>query len=610
MKYNPLEYDVTWRPNYEFAIVAGWGTAALGCLGLAELMGQPLTSAFIASSVCALLGCTRLRQAVRLYKIQKHVHGRALEFITLDEVKDLIEGHTDQLWLGYGFLWENTHAQRAFEILKRNQSEILKRHNKSPDMGMTWIHGLEHQEHKVYQPMKHVEGHTLILGTTGSGKTRCFDTLVSQAILRNETVIIIDPKGDKELCDNAERVCKAMNQPERFVKFHPAFPESSIRLNPLRNFSSGTELASRIAALIPSEGGGDPFKAYGQMALNNIVQGLLFTNTRPDLKALRRYIETGEAGLVVDAISAYALRVIGESWLTEAATYLDRAKTLQSKAAMLMKYYQEKIQPHYPNSDLEGLLGMFQHDKTHLSKMIASLLPILNMLTSGEIGHLLSPDVNESSDTRPVMDNSKIINNGMVAYIGLDSLTDGMVSATIGSIFLSDLTAVAGNRYNYGVNNRPVNIFVDEAAEVINDPFIQLLNKGRGAAMRLFVATQTIPDFTARLGNKDKALQVLGNINNVFSLRINDPDSQEFVVNNIPKTRVKYVMRTQGISTNTNNPATFGGNTGERLMEEEADLFPAPLLGMLPNLEYVAKISGGYIYKGRLPILVENKETH
>lgn len=47
-----------------------------------------------------------------------------------------------------------------------------------------------------------------------------------------------------------------------------------------------------------------------------------------------------------------------------------------------------------------------------------------------------------------------------------------------------------------------------------------------------------------------------------------------------------------------------GGNQAERLMEEEAELFPSALLGMLPNLEYIAKISGGKIIKGRLPILV------
>lgn len=55
------------------------------------------------------------------------------------------------------------------------------------------------------QPLKHTEGHSLIVGTTGSGKTRMFDILISQAILRGEAVIIIDPKGDKEMRDNARR---------------------------------------------------------------------------------------------------------------------------------------------------------------------------------------------------------------------------------------------------------------------------------------------------------------------------------------------------------------------------------------------------------------------
>lgn len=39
-------------------------------------------------------------------------------------------------------------------------------------------------------------------------------------------------------------------------------------------------------------------------------------------------------------------------------------------------------------------------------------------------------------------------------------------------------------------------------------------------------------------------------------------------------------------------------------MEEEADLISPQLLGLLPGLEYIARISGGHIVKGRIPILV------
>ncbi len=433
-----------------------------------------------------------------------------------------------------------------------------------------------------------------------------FDILISQAILRGEAVIIIDPKGDKEMRDNARRACEAMGQPERFVSFHPAFPEESVRIDPLRNFTRVTEIASRLAALIPSEAGADPFKSFGWQALNNIAQGLVLTHDRPNLTKLRRFLEGGAAGLVIKAVQAYSERVKPD-WEAEAAAYLEKAKngSREKIAFALMKFYYDIIQPEHPNSDLEGLLSMFQHDQTHFSKMVANLLPIMNMLTSGELGPLLSPDSSDLSDERQITDSAKIINNAQVAYLGLDSLTDNMVGSAMGSIFLSDLTAVAGDRYNYGVNNRPVNIFVDEAAEVINDPFIQLLNKGRGAKLRLFVATQTFADFAARLGSKDKALQVLGNINNTFALRIVDGETQEYIADNLPKTRLKYVMRTQGQNTDGKEPIMHGGNQGERLMEEEADLFPAQLLGMLPNPEYIAKISGGTIVKGRLPILTQ-----
>ncbi|MGZ8157631.1 MAG: TraM recognition domain-containing protein [Methylobacter sp.] len=68
-------------------------------------------------------------------------------------------------------------------------------------------------------------------------------------------------------------------------------------------------------------------------------------------------------------------------------------------------------------------------------------------------------------------------------------------------------------------------MFVDEAAEVINDPFIHVLNKGRGAKIRLFIATQTFADFTARTGSQDKARQVLGNVNNLIALCIMDSEN-------------------------------------------------------------------------------------
>ncbi|MEK9497193.1 conjugative transfer system coupling protein TraD [Photorhabdus sp. P32] len=617
INYDPLAYDMPWRPNYEKRAVSGWLAASGTALAVEQISTMPPEPFYWMTGICGVMAMARLPKAIKLHLLQKHLLGRDLEFISLRELQKYIKGSPDEMWLGSGFIWENRHAQRVFEILKRDwtsivgQKSILKKivkkvrgKKKEEPIGHTWIHGVEPKEEKLMQPLKHTEGHSLIVGTTGAGKTRMFDILISQAILRGEAVIIIDPKGDKEMRDNARRACESMGQPERFLMFQPAFPEESVRIDPLRNFTRVTEIASRLAALIPSETGVDPFKSFGWQALNNIAQGLVMIHERPNLTKLRRFLEGGAAGLVVKSVQSYAERVVPD-WEVKVAPYLEKVNNgpREKQASALVRFYYDEIQPEHPNSDLEGLLNMFQHDQTHFSKMVASLLPIMSMLTSGELGPLLSPDVHDLNDIRQITDSSKIINNAQVAYIGLDSLTDNMVSSAMGSIFLSDLTAVAGDRYNYGINNCPVNIFVDEAAEVINDPFIQLLNKGRGAKLRLFVATQTLADFTARMGSKDKALQVLGNINNTFSLRVVDNETQEYITDNLPKTRLKYVMRTQGQNSDGKEPIMHGGNQGERLVEEEADLFPAQLLGMLPNLEYIAKISGGKIVKGRLPIL-------
>lgn len=80
---------------------------------------------------------------------------------------------------------------------------------------------------------------------------------------------------------------------------------------------------------------------------------------------------------------------------------------------------------------------------------------------------------------------ARAIRTEKVLYVGLDSLADATVGSAIGSVLLADLAAVAGDRYNYGIHSlKPVNLFIDEAAEVINQPTIQLMNKGGGRVSR------------------------------------------------------------------------------------------------------------------------------
>jgi conjugal transfer pilus assembly protein TraD len=599
------KYEIPWRPNYEAAAAATWLASAFASVAAPWATGLFAPPFIAAAAIAGFMTIRRARQARRLHVRKAGLSGKKLHFIKLSELRKFTRD--ENIWLGYGFTWDQPQTQLAFDLQSRDKRDLLPKN--TAQMGASWLHGLSLEEQHLHLPIDMTKGHLLVVGTTGSGKTRLFDLLISQAIMRGEPVIIIDPKGDQELAANARRACEAMGQGDRYIWFHPAFPERSARIDPMRNYARATELAARIAGQMPSEGPGDPFKSYSQMALNNVIQGLLLTGHKPSILAIRTYLEGGTEALVIKSVEVWCDAKLGAGWQDNPAAkrYLQQAKTPTQRAHGLIQFYRTYVHETAPNHDLEGLLSMFEHDRTHFGKMIASLLPLLGQLTSGHMGAMLSPDPADHDDPRPIVDMASVIKQRSVCYIGLDSLADPMVGSAIGAIMLSDLAAVASEIYNFSPSDsiKPVNIFVDEAAEVVNDPLIQLLNKGRGAGIRVLIATQTLADLEARLGSPAKARQVLGNVNNIIALRVTDNDTQTYITEGLPTVRVKYVMTTQASNIGTGGHETmqFSGGAGERLMEEEAEVLPAWMLGRLPNLEYFARVAGGEIWKGRLPIL-------
>jgi len=433
----------------------------------------------------------------------------------------------------------------------------------------------------------------------GDGTTTA--TVLAQAIFRGETVIIIDPKGDHALASNARAACEASRAGERFVYFHPAHPERSACIDPLRNWNRKTELASRVAALIPSETGADPFTAFGWKVLNDITNGMIATGHRPNLVQLRRYVEGGPEGLLQRALKVHFARHV-KDWESRVASYLKRHKDRMLEA--YLGFYREVAVHETRSVELDGLISTYEHNREHFQKMVASLIPILSMLTSDPLHELLSPDF-EPGHERLVTDMSKIIHGHKVVYIGLDALADATVGSAIGSILLADLAAVAGDRYNYGIDAlAPVNLFIDEAAEVLNQPAIQLMNKGGGADFRVTIATQTFADFASRLGDENRARQVLANTNHKIALRVLDSETQKYLAEGMPQIKARSMAWRYGHQIDSHVQDAYAASYQEQILEEAAELFPAAMLGELPPLHFLARLSGGRTLKGRIPILV------
>ena len=156
-------------------------------------------------------------------------------------------------------------------------------------------------------------------------------------------------------------------------------------------------------------------------------------------------------------------------------------------------------------------------------------------------------------------------------------------------------------RYNLG-GYRRISLFVDEVSNVINQPLIEILNKGAEGGIFTTCAMQTLADLAKRLGSEDAARMALGNLNNLIALRSKDRPTQDFIVETFGKTAI-HTLR---VGLNNASDAHLGDFTSaysSQLTESMEELIPADILGKLPNLQYFASVSGGRIIKGRFPIL-------
>ena len=701
MKYSATAYDTPWRRNYElgqFLVwLAAWCVSGYAAADMAHAHGLADGRTAVWGAVllvCTVMAAVTRRRAKGLALIQRSIRGAAMDSVSHEELRRMLlapewieqgvrrtaslrPAEVRSVFLGYGFRWQTRHIQRAVEIIKNDTEDMGIDRAGDPSggfydpsgsqvsYGQTWIHGLEPRQAPIWQPLEHIKGHTLIGGTTGAGKTSLFNLLVCQAVYRGECVIIIDPKGDRDLQENARKACAVMGDAGRFANFDLAHPSESVRINPLANFDDPSELASRISVLIPGED--SAFKAFAWQVVQALSEGLVLAGETPTLTNLYGLVQGGSTSLVIRAIRGYAQKADPDYVLHRTETLavkagrlvlnlsaaqiendekigIERGKALKKEsdfqslmsnigamdepaeeglpgvsggglseelvAAYWVAYFRAFMRERHANSAIWGLIGLFEHDKEHLQKMITNLIPTLSSLTSGQTAALLTPD-GAAGDSRPILDLQRITHSGQVTYVGLNCLANTVVGQAVGSIMLADLANVAGSRYNARDLQRdvPINLFVDECSEVANVSFLQLLNKARGSGFRITAATQTISDFEQKLGSRAAMGQLLGNFNNVLCMRMKDADSMKYMQDLVVKTRVKTVMRTQGTSTAASHPMMASSSIGERLVEEEQSMVPYELLAMLPNFEFFALVSGGAVLKCRFPMLSEKKFT-
>ena len=96
---------------------------------------------------------------------------------------------------------------------------LFNRHDKTqlPDeIGMPYLHGLDTSEKTLRRALKNFEGGLLVVGTTQAGKGVMLNFIMTQAILRGDAVIFIDPKGSDRMYKAFCRACRTRGDARSF----------------------------------------------------------------------------------------------------------------------------------------------------------------------------------------------------------------------------------------------------------------------------------------------------------------------------------------------------------------------------------------------------------
>jgi conjugal transfer pilus assembly protein TraD len=102
---------------------------------------------------------------------------------------------------------------------------------------------------------------------------------------------------------------------------------------------------------------------------------------------------------------------------------------------------------------------------------------------------------------------------------------------------------------------------------------------------------------------------VLGNFNNLIAFRTKDRPTQEFVVEALGRAYIQSVDAS--FTTHADeHVAEYSGSIGHRLREELQDTVPADVVGKLPSMQFFAAVSGGRLFKGRIPVLLAGRQAH
>jgi len=589
------------RPTWELPVLsvslAGTAAAILACGEYLVFSSQP---AFVPGAASLFLFLSLVAAGVFVRRVRK---GRAVELPCHSFPQGApVPLLSSQTYVGRGFAWTLGHARELLELSASGRIEEIKR-----DLGGDghlgagyYLHGLgtsSGAEKDLFIDNRLLAQHTLVVGTTGSGKTRLLELLVIQAIERGEAVVIVDPKGDpdRRLLRRIIETARRAGRIDDLRIFDLARPSTSIRYNPLGHYVYSKQLVSRVVASLPKEGESAAFRDFAYKVVNAVVNAMHGLNMKITLAGVYDYADNvGE--LVRRFLSSRYSRWIEDAGRADVErTLIPRYERLRNEGLIR------------PSADLEDLIKIAKHPREHYQKMITNLFPLFAKLCTGPDRPLLSND--DPDEEELAWDAAD--RRGMIVYMYLASNADVERASAVGRMALLDLQSYLGVKYAYaqGRGGGPMNIFVDELHAVLTEEYLSIVNQARGAGFRVTMGTQSFSDLEHVLRSRAAARRVVANANILIQLHVEELEDAQVFSGRCGERLAPMAQGSVGyepglLRSGKHDVEDFRVTLSHGETLREVELVPAWAVQDLPVGHYFGRW-GGVVYKGRFPLLPE-----
>lgn len=392
-------------------------------------------------------------------------------------------------------------------------------------------------------------GHAFVFGTTRVGKTRLAENMIEQDIRKGNSVVYLDPKGDQEIWCKIVQVAFACGRQDDLMLINTAYPQYSIKIDPLSHWFIQEELVGHCVAGIKE--GKEPF----------------FRNVAKEI-----------CTAVISAFNAIA-HAGGED--RAVFNFNDVKKKMSPEALAELEQELSTIDTEEAQEVRGDLKRIISSGQDYYNKISSSLRVALMELTTGNVGKIVGQAVGNPFIQR--MEEGK----GVILCCQLGSLIIQEAALTLGKVILSMTQSYVGRVLASRTKkiHRPLTLYIDESQSVFYGGIEDMFAKSGGANCYITAFAQSVNQIDAVMG-KEYGRSILDNANTKIFLRVPDPDTAQYVASHFGTKKVLSPV------------IASGGNITTREVEEDI-IKPFDVQSLKPREFLMLTYSGGDMHSGR-----------